>query len=725
MPSLQSIRTIKRLRTGVAAGAVLAAAIAPTQAQDAELAPTFGDSQLEQGFGEHVLTIQAGGEFDAASAGPGCNGFIAEAPDYLIEYLGTGELEIAANSQEDTTILVQDPSGEFLCNDDFDEVNPQVTISGNAFGFTAIWVGTFAPIVNNTYPDADIIVREVAGSDTIAPAVPAPDVATDLPFNAGAEPTFGRLDLIGAEPASLDLQAGGPVEAVIQNVDCAGFVADVPDTVIGHVGGVLQIDVVSETDTTLVVVGPDGLTYCNDDNVDLNPGLRIAGAQAGDYAVFVGTFEPIVDDFYPNATVTAFSGDGGADIPGTFGNARASIEPAFGSITLNAGFGEHSISLQAGGDFEAFELGSDCAGFIAEAPDYVARLDAPAGVRISARSESDTTMAIVAPDGTVFCNDDTEGLNPAITLADGVPGAYAIWVGTFEAGDFPDATLNITEAGSKGSNPSQAAVRTTLTAGFEDDPFTTDLQVGGSMDASALDETCVGFIARDPNFVLSYNAGDWPLRIYVVSDADTTMAVRLPDGSIRCNDDFDGLNPSVAMSVPSSGDYEVFVGTFSQDGGRPNATIAVTELVDQKDLPPDAVTQMTVAAGATRQDFDLLAGGTFLASDFAPTGCPGYVSRAADFTVDVSEGGLDVEVTVRSSEDTTLVVRAPSGSYSCDDDSGGEFHPLVTLSAAERGSYQVWLGTFSSVGHAPAMLSVRDINAASPTPPNVPGGGKK
>ncbi|MBV6657847.1 MAG: hypothetical protein KI785_08780 [Devosiaceae bacterium] len=716
----------KRLVTSTALAALALGMASTGVAQDAGLTPTFGSEDLGAGFGSLSITIQAGGDIDATNFGAQCNGFIAEAPDFTLTYPGGADLAIGASSNEDTTIVVQAPDGQLYCNDDFDGFDPQVTISGQVSGAFAVWVGTFEPIQNNTDPDADIYIGEASGTIPVDPNGTPPPVDAGG-FSVAGTPTFGTIDLPAglAEPQVLELQAGGPVDAFAVNSNCAGFVAEVPDYVLNHSGGTLRFDVASDADTTLVIVGPDGVTSCNDDDVDLNPGLTIGNAPAGAYAVFVGTFAAIENDFYPNATLTVSSDGGAAPINPFAVPPRAQLEPAFGSVNLAAGFGSHSIEIQAGGETDAFELDGSCNGFIAEAPDYVVNLTSDADLRITARSDEDTTMTVITPDGAILCNDDFTDLNPGLMIPGARSGPYAIWVGTFAAdGGFPATTLTIEEAAAK-AQPPGAITRTALTAGFEPDPFTTVLAAGGTVEASTFDLSCVGSVANAPDFTLDYTNGDFPLRFYVTADADTTIVVRAPDGSVLCNDDFDGLNPSVALAAPASGSYEVYIGTFSADGSTPNATLAITEIVDTKELPPGATTRVDVASGLARQDFELLAGGSFDAYTVLEESCGGYVAVQPDFITNVTQGGLDIEMTVRSAEDTTLAIRTPSGTYVCDDDSGGDFNPLVTLNGAEAGEYQVWLGTFSYVGNAPATLSVRDINAPSTTPPNVPGAGKK
>ena len=699
----------------------IAPPVMPSQDFMANTAPTFGEIEVESGFGAQDFTLQAGGEIDAFAVNDMCAGFVAEAPDYQVTLTDQSgaPLDLSVRSDVDTTLVVVGPDGTVHCNDDDVDLNPGLSVFNPVAGTYAVWVGTFAPIQDDFYPDATLSVS-IAGQSR--PAVPV-----DSGFDTTSAPTFGQVSLSDlAAGHTLTLQAGGSIDAFTVNNDCNGFVAEVPDFVISYAGGrtPMTIAATSEADTTLVVVAPDGAVYCNDDASDLNPAVTINQTPAGAYAIFVGTYAPIGNDFYPDATLTVSSSQAG----GGNQSDRARMAPTFGRADLAAGFGGHQIELQAGGNLEAFDLGANCAGFIAEAPDYVVGYAGGDALRIAATSDEDTTLAVMTPTGEVLCNDDFNGLNPGLVVENAVAGDYAVWVGTFltiENDVYPATLLDVAEISTNKTQPSGAITSTSLTAGFTPDPFTTVLAAGGHIDASSVDPTCYGNIAANPDFVLSYTSGDWPLRVFVTSDADTTLLVRMPSGEVMCNDDFDGLNPSIALPTPSSGQYEVFIGTYDPTAGNPEVTLAVTELLDQKDLPPGAVTGASVVAGLQRQDYELLAGGSFEAYSLLDPACGGWVANAPDFLAFVDDAGVDVEMTVRSAEDTTLAIRTPSGAFICDDDSGGDLNPMVLLADAEQGPYEVWLGTFSAAGMAPATFSVRDVNAGSGTAPNVPGGGKK
>ncbi|HEY4251956.1 MAG TPA: hypothetical protein VGM87_12165 [Roseomonas sp.] len=122
--------------------------------------------------------------------------------------------------------------------------------------------------------------------------------------------------------------------------------------------------------------------------------------------------------------------------------------PTVSTLQLQSGFepDPRNLELQAGGGDDAASLGGACTGRInGRAPDVV--LDYRNGgfpLGIFARSAADTVLVVHAPDGRWRCNDDSQGLNPAVAFPRPPSGRYAIWVGTVGAGRAP-ATLAVTE----------------------------------------------------------------------------------------------------------------------------------------------------------------------------------------------------------------------------------------------------------------------------------------
>jgi hypothetical protein len=124
-------------------------------------------------------------------------------------------------------------------------------------------------------------------------------------------------------------------------------------------------------------------------------------------------------------------------------------EPTFATINLDAGFrpDPQRIEVVSGGALAADELGSGCAGFIAEVPDV--RINYTSGdfpLIFSVTSHADTTLVINAPNGSWYCDDDAGGLNPMYQFGSPESGAYDVFIGSYED-ENADATLAISEVG--------------------------------------------------------------------------------------------------------------------------------------------------------------------------------------------------------------------------------------------------------------------------------------
>jgi len=139
--------------------------------------------------------------------------------------------------------------------------------------------------------------------------------------------TFGEISITGGfqpDPNWIHVLAGGEIrrefpDAVTGN-RCTGHFADAPDFRLFYdpsEGGPLSIYVESRDDTVLLVNTPDTQWHCNDDSSGLNPGLSFEDPLAGQYDIWVGTYQPSNGD-YPSA-ILSMSGE--APFAATFARA--------------------------------------------------------------------------------------------------------------------------------------------------------------------------------------------------------------------------------------------------------------------------------------------------------------------------------------------------------------------------------------------------------------------
>ena len=273
---------------------------------------------------------------------------------------------------------------------------------------------------------------------------------------------------------------------------------------------------------------------------------------------------------------------------------NASLPPSHGATTLNNGFlpDPASVSVTAGGAVDLGGIGEGCVGMADNAPDY--RLNYNAGSLPlyfrSRASSADTTLAVRAPDGRWYCDDDSGGdLNAQVHFTAPRSGTYTIFVGTYgSAGGRSPATLEISELATgtdvpppPGEMPDPALDATygsiNLRRGFRPDPRRVRLTAGGTIDASQVSEGCVGNIARAPDYQVSYTAGrNRPLIFRATSSGDPTLVINDANGNWVCNDDSnDSLNAEVVFNQPTSGVYDVWVGSFGEPTHQ--AELSITE----------------------------------------------------------------------------------------------------------------------------------------------------
>lgn len=291
-------------------------------------------------------------------------------------------------------------------------------------------------------------------------------------------------------------------------------------------------------------------------------------------------------------------------------------QPAtYGEFNLSAGFtpDPKTITVTSGGSIDASTVSSGCVGMVARAPDIQISYEAGSlPLSFSTNSSVDSTLMINGPDGRWSCDDDSGSgaLDASLTFRNPRSGIYDVWVGAY-GGNSGSVDLYVSELGRDGSSASagssagnaqnnvysgaqtsrsggypDATLNATfgnaaLSAGFTGDPYIVQVASGGTYDASGLGGACVGMIASAPDFQLTYSAGSLPLTLSVNSSSDTTLIVNGPDGRWYCDDDSGNLgsNPMVRFSRPTTGTYDIWVGSYAGRGAP--AELNISELYSQ------------------------------------------------------------------------------------------------------------------------------------------------
>lgn len=294
---------------------------------------------------------------------------------------------------------------------------------------------------------------QIFASVVTAALLASPAIAQD--FSAPA--TFGTVNLSSGftpDPYNVTLTSGGQLRASDLSSSCRGWIANAPDYSVYYEAGNmfdLTIGAVSNTDTTLVVNGPDTSWYCDDDSGEgLNPSMTFSSPASGRYDIWVGSYS---EGDYAQATLSISELGMAGGTPsqgGGYGGIDWSLPANFGSANLRGGFtpDPYRVNIVSGGGYRADSVRSGCAGWVSAAPDF--ELNFTAGslpLILSAASSSDTTILVNDPNGNWHCNDDggNAGLNPALSFNNAASGTYDIWIGSYSQGGGAEATLSISE----------------------------------------------------------------------------------------------------------------------------------------------------------------------------------------------------------------------------------------------------------------------------------------
>ncbi len=265
---------------------------------DFDLEPTYGEQVVEDITNAPIqIDITSGGEINTGYIGGDCNGFVSSAPDYRIQYKGQVpalyfKFEAKA-SDEDATLLVNLPDGEWVCNDDASEgiLHPAILIENPPHGQYDVWVGSFN---EGEYLEGNLTI-----SSRNTPVVTDKKIEVKLDFNL--EPYFASMTFntgFTPNPFTLSGQTGGEVDVRSINIgeDCSGFASTAPDYRLNWTGTTQQLSVYFEADNQgenamLIINAPDGSWICNDDahSNTLNPMILLGEYEEGQFDIWIGS----------------------------------------------------------------------------------------------------------------------------------------------------------------------------------------------------------------------------------------------------------------------------------------------------------------------------------------------------------------------------------------------------------------------------------------------------
>jgi S1-C subfamily serine protease len=241
-----------------------------------------------------------------------------------------------------------------------------------------------------------------------------------------------------------------------------------------------------------------------------------------------------------------------------------------------------------------------------------------------------------------------------------------------------------------------------LTANFRPDPHIVTVQAGGGDSAASLGSGCAGYISNErADYKLNYTSGTYALGIYVMGDVDTTLVVNDPSGKWFCNDDFGGRggsNPGLVFQNPKGGTYDIWVGSYAEDGTGKEVELVITETSAPWE-PLFGTTELTANFSPDPHVVEIIAGGPDAAETLAP-GCVGYLNAARpDYAVVYSGAGpYSLSMFAEGAQDSTLIIEDPNGRWYCNDDysASSGHNPGIVLDDPVDGYYRIWVGTYAA-----------------------------
>ena len=498
--------------------------LAPTAlAQDIGADPLYGTANLEAGFlpDPHTVTVSPGGLDEVSGLGSSCIGYIAgDRPDYDLNYSAdSAVLGIFVDSDIDTTLVVNDPRGNWHCNDDADsltDANPGILFNTPLSGNYNIWVGTYR---ENAVSNATVLAITEYGEDEWASLSLGDSSIESIAVVDGID--FGDNSSIWANDGECDdPRFEGNGMAMSTSADDSR--RDASDCLELYESGSIR----------LIGGFIDGIDFGDDTSTWANDGECDDPRFTGD-----GMASSLVEsDLYHDAS-----------------DCIALYQA--GSIQLIVDAEDQTAGNVIRGSLAAGDETSDDNSYVDR---Y--RFNGVAGgtAVVDLRSGNfDTYLTVRTPAGGELVNDDYENSfdRSLLTIDSLESGVYEVLVSSYSAGETGGYTLDIG----------------TITAA----PGTSILEYSGSL-TSGDNEFADG--EYYDSYVFEGAPGQRVTLDLRSDDFDTYLIVQSPAGENSENDDADSTNHSqIVMEISELGVYEVYVTSYgSAETGNYNLNIDIS-----------------------------------------------------------------------------------------------------------------------------------------------------
>lgn len=559
---------------GLAIGVMCVTASASAQETGAE--PLYGTANLDAGFlpDPHVVEIISGGPDAANHLRDDCLGYISnEQPDYDLNYeAGSSRLGIFVSGDTDTTLVVNDPRGNWHCNDDSAHLNggnPGILFDTPLSGNYNIWIGTYEDVsvggevslaITELNEDswASMILDPVETGDGNSVAVGGSDFGDDVSTWANNDecddPRFQGRNMAqilidsdmfhdasdcSALFASGDIRLVGGANLILGSRIERGALASGDNrrdndayadsyTFTANRGDNAVINLRSGNfDTYLIVRSPSGEEFINDDfesSFDRSL-LSMSLTETGIYEVVVSSYDSGESGGY---TVEIQTDSDGA----RFDNQQFNGTLASGDDTYDSGEYVDSYSFEGRpGQQLSISLNSD---------------------------SFDTYLILRGPNGESEVNDDAE--NTASSLIEtelSELGTYEVFVTSYASEETGDYSLIIRENSGTSAAGQDTTSRDVIAISLGEN-LTGNLQAGDRRS----DEN-----KYQDSYVFSAQAGDAIILEMNSTAVDTYLSLLTPSGESIENDDYQGSTDRsrLEITLQESGRYRVIASSYGSD----------------------------------------------------------------------------------------------------------------------------------------------------------------
>ncbi|MDC0598381.1 hypothetical protein OAP18_00860 [Gammaproteobacteria bacterium] len=459
--------------------------------------------------------------------------------------------------------------------------------------------------------------------------------------------TYGEESLVSGflpDPFTIDVEAGGDIEAGKLGSSCVGYIADAPDFELSFENGGLPLYfyVVSDGDTSLAINTPSGDWLCDDDSGgNLNPLVEVSEADSGVYDIWIGNVGESRGDY----------------VPGTL--SISELEPE-DSLTQGSGLtplDEDIMDIVETGELNSNDTIRENGAW---QDSYSYSWNEGQSLVIDLRSDDfDTYLTVMSPSGESFVNDDFQDdtARSLLALSLSESGEYQVLVSSYESEEGGAYTFGI---------DTDVAVESSI-----------NTQVEGAL--SRNDET-----RSDGQYRDTYEFLGVPGRTVIIdltsSNFDTYLILESPSGSTEENDDMDSTERSMIVAeLAESGTYQVHVTSFKA-GDTGDYSLSI-EGESNNQPRPDPVN---------------IALGEMTTGDLTPRGDAQENGYYQDHYTFVGNSGEYLQIELSSDEfDTLLKLVMPDGSEVENDDyEGSTEQSRIEFKMSASGEYRVIATSF-------------------------------